>query len=40
MVLTGTKLNNPKPADKVYTVVDRDGLYVVACLKVTLKFLP
>jgi hypothetical protein len=38
MALTDTKLKNLKPADKVYKVADRDGLYVVVSLKGTLTF--
>ncbi len=32
MALTDTKLKNLKPTDKVYKVVDRDGMYVVVSL--------
>ena len=38
MALTDTKLKNLKPTDKVYKVVDRDGMYVVVSLKGTLTF--
>ncbi len=38
MALTDTKLKNLKPTDKVYKVVDRDGMYVVVSIKGTLTF--
>lgn len=38
MALTDTKLKSLKPADKVYKVVDRDGMHVVVALKGTLTF--
>ncbi len=38
MALTDTKLKNLKSTDKVYKVVDRDGMYVVVSLKGTLTF--
>ena len=37
-MLTDTKLKNLKPKDKLYKVVDRDGLYVAVSLKGTVSF--
>ena len=37
-MLTDTKLKNLKPKEKLYKVVDRDGLYVAVSLKGTVSF--
>jgi hypothetical protein len=37
-MLTDTKIRNLKPQEKLYKVVDRDGLYVAVSPKGTISF--